>query len=77
MNIIQNINKKENIIQLFGNEFFENNKDNCYLLIEGNKYNLTLFEMKPINNMSYMFYGCDSLKVFQIFINGIQKMLLI
>ena len=37
--IIYNIDKDE--IQLFGDEFIKNNKDKCFLLIEGNKENLT------------------------------------
>ena len=76
MTIIYNINKNE--IQLFGEDFVKNNKDNCYLLIEGKKENLCskwkinktdkelliikLIEIKTITDMSNMFSYCISLK---------------
>ena len=72
--ITYNIN--ENEIKLFGEDFVKNNKDNCYLLIEGKKENLCskweindkrlleikLIEIKTITDMSNMFSYCISLK---------------
>ena len=43
MNIIYKIKKDENEIRLFGDIFVINNKDNCYLLIEGKQYELCEF----------------------------------
>ena len=40
MKILYNIDKYENEIQLFGKNFVINNKDNCYLIIEGQKYDI-------------------------------------
>ena len=47
MTIIYRIDKIKDEIQLFGEDksksngsFVKNNKDNCYLLIEGNKHEL-------------------------------------
>ena len=40
MIIIYNIDKKENSIRIFGKDFVKNNKNNCYLLINGNKREL-------------------------------------
>ena len=81
MTIIYNMDKRKGEIKLFGEKFVENNKDKCYLIIEGiedNKYNLSsvwdlnlfkkgkikisLTEIEPITNMSYIFYGCSLLK---------------
>ena len=75
MTIIYNIDGNE--IKLFGDDFVKDNKDNCYLLIEGKKESLCsywklnktdkklleikLIEIKTITNMSYMFYDCSSL----------------
>ena len=41
MTIIVSIEKDQNIIHLFGKKFVENNENNCYLLIDGQKYSLT------------------------------------
>ena len=76
MTIIYNIDGNE--INLFNDDFIKNNKDNCYLLIEGKKESLCsywklnktdkklleikLIETKTITDMSYMFYDCNSLK---------------
>ena len=48
MTIIYKIDKHENNIKLFGDKFVLNNKDNCYLLIDGQKYGLT--EFYELNN---------------------------
>ena len=74
MTIIYN-NNKENKIKLFGTDFIENNKDKCYIIIDNkktelkeyienikqNKIEIKLYETGIITNMSYMFYGCNSL----------------
>ena len=77
MTIIYKINKNGNEIKIFGENFVENNKYKCYLSIKGKRNNLCsyfnlnknkkeileikLIEIKPITNMSYMFYECHSL----------------
>ena len=77
MKIIYKIIENQSKIRIFGEKFCENNKDNCYLLINNEKYKLTefynlnnfeeeyleikLLETKIIVNMSYMFYDCSSL----------------
>ena len=43
MTIIYKINKNTETIRLFGDKFVRNNKDNCYVLIEGQKFNLDEF----------------------------------
>ena len=76
MTIIYNINN-ENKIKLFGFDFVKNNKNNCYLIINNIKQELTnyieiktkeqklleikLFEINSITNMSDMFNECNSL----------------
>ena len=63
---------------MFGIKFVENNKDNCYLLIDGEKKELCeyyqvlineirtleieLIEIRPIINMQHMFDGCKLLE---------------
>ena len=70
--------EKEKKIQLFGYDFVENNKDNCYLIIDGEKKELCqyyqvpineiqtleveLIETRPITNMRYMFDSCKFLE---------------
>ena len=49
MTIIYDIKKDEKDIQLFGSEFVSNNKNNCYLLIDGKKYDLC-YELKLEEN---------------------------
>ena len=76
INIIYNIKYDEKEIRIFGKEFVENNKNNCYLLINNKKYEISeyyklnkereelkmkLKEKNIINDMSYMFSGCESL----------------
>ena len=83
MNILYKINKKmyllekEYTIKIFGNEFVENNKNNCKMIIENKEYELAKkfnfknynkdileIELKGIENitdMSNMFSGCTSL----------------
>ena len=76
INIIYNIENKENI-ELFGDEFVENNKDICKMIIDNKEYEITKeynienynnnklkIELKGIDNitnMSYMFDKCSSL----------------
>ena len=70
--------EKEKKVKLFGIKFVENNKDNCYLLIDGEKKELCeyyqvlineirtleieLIEIRPIINMQHMFDGCKLLE---------------
>ena len=65
-------------LRIFGNTFVKNNKNNCYLLINGKKIDLCseinineeqketleikLIETKIITNMNSMFYECSSLQ---------------
>ena len=76
MTIKYQINNEENI-RIFGTRFVKNNKGNCLLYINnekkelteilninnknGNELEIKLEEIKPINNMSYIFYECSSL----------------
>ena len=78
MTIIYKINKNEDKLKLFSQTFIKNNKENCYLIINGekselkenidinkrevNKLEVKLFETKTITNMSYIFYDCGSLQ---------------
>ena len=63
-------------IKLFGKKFIENNKNNCKIIIDNKEQDLIeylkinknekilkikLKEIKTITDMSYMFYGCNSL----------------
>ena len=48
MTIIYKINENKDNIKLFGDKFVVDNKDNCYLLIDGQKYGLT--EFYELNN---------------------------
>ena len=75
MKIIYDNKENENKIKIFGYHFVKNNKKNCKLLIENkeeelcdqikvkgkNKISIILKEIKPITNMSNMFYECSSL----------------
>ena len=38
--ILYKIDRNKNKIKLFGKHFIENNKDICYIIIEGEKYEL-------------------------------------
>ena len=38
--ILYKIEWEKNKIKLFDKEYIENNKDKCYIIIEGKKYNL-------------------------------------
>ena len=78
MTIIYNIDKNQEKLKIFDDNFVKNNKNNCYLLINGKKIDLCseinikeeqkenleikLIETKIITNMSYMFYYCSSLQ---------------
>ena len=73
--IIYKINKSNDNIRIFGNEFVKNNKNKIKLEIEGKEYelieyykindnNILEIEIKGIENItnfSYMFCGCSSL----------------
>ena len=48
MTIIYRVDEYKDNIKLFGDKFVLNNKDHCYLLIEGQKYELT--EFYELNN---------------------------
>ena len=71
-----NFNSNDNIIRIFGNEFINNNKNNCKIEIDGkvyelfDKYNnkdnkdtlkIKLIGYKNITNLSFMFCECSSL----------------
>ena len=78
MTIIYKIDKNKEKLKIFGDNFVKNNKNNCYLLINGKKIDLCseinikeeqkenleikLIETKIITDMSYMFYNCSSLQ---------------
>ena len=70
------INNKEQEIRLFGEKFFQNNKDKCKIVIDFSEINLiefykpqendknlkiTLEILEDINDFSYMFHECISL----------------
>jgi len=69
------MDQSEKTIRIFGKNFVENNKNNCYLIIKNTKVDLceeykiekderlkiTLVKDKPIKDMSHMFYNCDYL----------------
>ena len=75
INIIYNIENKESI-ELFGDEFVENNKDICTMIIDNKEYNIERFydvnnyennilkiKLKGINNITnikFMFFRCSS-----------------
>ena len=76
--IIYDINKEnEENIKIFGEEFVENNKNICKMIIDNKEYEITgkykvksndnnqlQIKLKGIDNitdMSYMFSGCSSL----------------
>ena len=75
MTIRYKLNNNDKRIKLFGEEFVKNNKERCkmiinnkekeiceYLDIDKNILEIKLKEIKSIDNMSYMFSGCDSLE---------------
>ena len=43
MTIIYDMDKNKDEIKIFGTNFVENNKDNCYLLIDGKQCELCEF----------------------------------
>ena len=77
INIIYNIERNQDEIKIFGNEFVKNNKKICKMIIDNKEYEITeYYNVKNINNnilkiklkgidnvtnMSYMFDGCKSL----------------
>ena len=81
ISIDYNNNKKneedEENIRIFGNEFVENNKNKCKMIIDNKEYKITekynisnynnnkleikLKGIDNVTNMSYMFEGCSSL----------------
>ena len=91
--IIFKLERYDRDFQLFGKEFIKNNENKCFIIYNGEKYNLNHFfsyerkkefyaiKLKGINNitdLSHMFHY-DRYKGlnFYIFQIGIQKMLLI
>ena len=74
------LDQSERDIQIFGKKFVENNKNNCYLIInnkredlkekweikEDEKLEITLVKDKPITDMSEMFYNCDTLSYIKV-----------
>ena len=79
MTLIYNIDKNTEKVNIFYKDFVNNNKNNCYIVMDGQKYELCnefklnkykeeknmleihLIEIRPITNMSCMFYKCNSL----------------
>ena len=77
INIIYNINKEDEEIKLFDEDFVKNNKNICKLIIDGkesdlieeyninnykkDKLKIKLIGIENVTNMSYMFYNCSSL----------------
>ena len=75
--LIYKINEKDSQIKIFGYNFVENNKENCYILYKNEKYNLfeyltgifnlndtlkiKLVRINNIKNISCMFHKCSSL----------------
>ena len=71
------INKEDNKIKIFGEEFVKNNINNCTMVIDNKEYKISewfqiqnykrdniIVKLKGINRitkMSYMFYDCKSL----------------
>ena len=71
------INKEDNKIKIFGEEFVKNNINNCTMIVDNKEYKISewfqiknynkdkiIVKLKGINritNMSYMFYDCKSL----------------
>ena len=71
------IDRRKKEINIFGENFVNNNKNNYILIYEGNEYELStklniensinkiievkLKEIKNVTNMESMFYGCSSL----------------
>ena len=78
ISLIYKVERDEEYIKLFGTKFVENNKNNFYMIINGEQIELSeyvqlnkneykilevdLIEIEPITNMSYMFSECKSLK---------------
>ena len=80
------LDKKYKYIKLFGNEFVENNKKNCKIIIYGKEYEMVkmikefikygineeeetlevILKGEKISDMSYMFYGCNSVVKFNL-----------
>ena len=87
------IDGKEKEINIFGENFVNNNKNNYILIYKGNEYELStklniensinkiievkLKEIKNVTNIESMFDGCSSLLTYLIYQNGIYLMLLI
>ena len=77
INIIYNINKNDEYINIFGYDFMKNNQNKCKMIIDNKEYEITEnyyvenynsnklnIKLKGINNiinMSYMFCRCSSL----------------
>ena len=63
MTIIYNINKNEDEIKLFGDKFVGNNKDNCFLLIEGKKENLRSYWCLNKNQKEKSFFEVKLIEI--------------
>ena len=77
INFIKKINEKVSKNKIFGEKFVENNKNKCKMIINGKEEELCSYydiekienkvleiklkEINKINDMSYMFCGCESL----------------
>jgi hypothetical protein len=75
--LIYKINEKDSKIKIFGYDFVENNKENCYILYKNENYNLCeyltgkinlndtlkikLVGINNIKNISFMLHKCSSL----------------
>ena len=55
MNIIYKINKNEKSVKILGSKFVENNKDNCFLLINNKKNEICeYYNLDKEENKSYL-----------------------
>ena len=93
INKLYKVNNNDKSIQIFGDNFVKNNKNNCKMILNGKeseiKNNIKYFNRNSgnliiklqnitnITDMSYMFCNCPSLILYQIFQIGIPQMLLI
>ena len=82
-NIVYNIKANDPKVKLFGEEFVKNNKDNCFLIInndifeiqeyfitnEEKRLKIKLIGQNKITNLSYLFHKCESLISFNTISN--------
>ena len=64
--LIYKINEKDSKIKIFGYDFVENNKENCYILYKNENYNLCEYLTGKINLN-------DTLKIKLVGINNIKN----